>query len=59
MDEELQALENNQTWTLTALPNGKKAIGSRWVYKLKMNPDGTVNRYKARLVAKDIVKLKE
>ncbi|KAL0305526.1 UNVERIFIED_CONTAM: Retrovirus-related Pol polyprotein from transposon RE2 [Sesamum radiatum] len=52
MDEELQALENNQTWTLTALPNGKKAIGSRWVYKLKMNPDGTVNRYKARLVAK-------
>ncbi|KAK4392025.1 Retrovirus-related Pol polyprotein from transposon RE2 [Sesamum angolense] len=30
----------------------KKAIGSRWVYKLKMNPDGTVNRYKARLVAK-------
>ncbi|KAL0365211.1 UNVERIFIED_CONTAM: hypothetical protein Sangu_0618700 [Sesamum angustifolium] len=43
MDEELQALENNQTWTLTALPNGKKAIGSRWVYKLKMNPDGTVN----------------
>ncbi|KAK4383963.1 Retrovirus-related Pol polyprotein from transposon RE2 [Sesamum angolense] len=29
-----------------------RAIGSRWVYKLKMNPDGTVNRYKARLVAK-------
>ncbi|KAL0374374.1 UNVERIFIED_CONTAM: Retrovirus-related Pol polyprotein from transposon RE2 [Sesamum radiatum] len=52
MAEELQALENNQTWTLTVLPEGKKAIGSRWVYKLKMNPDGSVNRYKARLVAK-------
>ncbi|KAL0393332.1 UNVERIFIED_CONTAM: Retrovirus-related Pol polyprotein from transposon RE2 [Sesamum radiatum] len=52
MDEELQALENNQTWTLIALPNEKKAISSHWVYKLKMNPDGTVNCYKARLVAK-------
>ncbi|KAL0299852.1 UNVERIFIED_CONTAM: Retrovirus-related Pol polyprotein from transposon RE2 [Sesamum calycinum] len=52
MDEELHALENNQTWTLIALPNEKKAISSRWVYKLKMNPDGTVNCYKARLVAK-------
>ncbi|KAL0303695.1 UNVERIFIED_CONTAM: Retrovirus-related Pol polyprotein from transposon RE2 [Sesamum radiatum] len=52
MAEELQALENNQTWTLTVLLEGKKAIGSRWVYKLKMNPDGSVNRYKARLVAK-------
>ncbi|KAL0368159.1 UNVERIFIED_CONTAM: Retrovirus-related Pol polyprotein from transposon RE2 [Sesamum calycinum] len=45
-------LKNNQTWTLIALPNEKKAISSRWVYKLKMNPDGTVNCYKARLVAK-------
>ncbi|KAL0361434.1 UNVERIFIED_CONTAM: Retrovirus-related Pol polyprotein from transposon RE1 [Sesamum radiatum] len=52
MAEELQALEQNETWTLTSLPKGKNAIGSRWIYKLKLNPDGSVNRYKARLVAK-------
>ncbi|KAL0320005.1 UNVERIFIED_CONTAM: Copia protein [Sesamum radiatum] len=52
MAEELQALEQNETWKLTSLPPGKRAIGSRWVYKLKLNPDGSVNRYKARLVAK-------
>ncbi|KAK4386639.1 Retrovirus-related Pol polyprotein from transposon RE2 [Sesamum angolense] len=52
MAEELKALETNNTWEVTSLPAGKKAIGSRWVYKLKLNPDGSVNRHKARLVAK-------
>ncbi|KAL0416107.1 UNVERIFIED_CONTAM: putative mitochondrial protein [Sesamum latifolium] len=58
MEEELQALKQNETWTLTLLPKGKKAIGSRWVYKLKLIPDESVNRYKARLVAKAIVRLR-
>ncbi|KAL0358581.1 UNVERIFIED_CONTAM: Retrovirus-related Pol polyprotein from transposon RE2 [Sesamum angustifolium] len=40
------------TWDLVELPPGKKAIGSRWVFKLKLNPDGSVQRHKARLVAK-------
>ena len=52
MQKELQALEENDTWELTKLPPGKKAIGSKWVYKVKFKPDGTVDRYKARLVAK-------
>ncbi|KAL0283795.1 UNVERIFIED_CONTAM: Retrovirus-related Pol polyprotein from transposon RE1 [Sesamum angustifolium] len=52
MKEEIQALEKSNTWSLTSLPDGKRAIGSRWVYKLKLNPDGSVSRYKARLVAK-------
>ncbi|KAK4387417.1 Retrovirus-related Pol polyprotein from transposon RE1 [Sesamum angolense] len=52
MEKELYALENNETWELTTLPRDKKAIGSKWVFKLKMNPDGSVERYKARLVAK-------
>ncbi|KAL9451744.1 hypothetical protein AB3S75_013334 [Citrus x aurantiifolia] len=52
MEDEITALEKNNTWTLTHLPDGKKAIGSRWVYKIKYQSDGTIERYKARLVAK-------
>ena len=42
----------NDTWLLVDLPVGKKAIGTKWVYKLKRKLDGSVDRYKARLVAK-------
>ncbi|KAL0439625.1 UNVERIFIED_CONTAM: Retrovirus-related Pol polyprotein from transposon RE1 [Sesamum latifolium] len=52
MQEELVALEKNATWDVVDLPKGKKAIGSKWVYKIKLKPDGSVERYKARLVAK-------
>ncbi|KAL0309364.1 UNVERIFIED_CONTAM: Retrovirus-related Pol polyprotein from transposon RE1 [Sesamum radiatum] len=52
MEKELEALEKNSTWDLTELPAGKRAIGSRWVYKTKLNQDGSIERYKARLVAK-------
>ncbi|KAL0286152.1 UNVERIFIED_CONTAM: Retrovirus-related Pol polyprotein from transposon RE2 [Sesamum angustifolium] len=37
---------------MTTLPSGKKVVGSKWVYKIKLNPDRIVSRYKARLVAK-------
>ncbi|KAK6151368.1 hypothetical protein DH2020_014003 [Rehmannia glutinosa] len=52
MDREIQDLEANDTWILTTLPPGKKTIGSKWVYKIKLNPDGSIERFKARLVAK-------
>lgn len=52
MNQELQALESNHNWELTSLPPGKKAIGSKWVYKIKRHADGSIERYKARLVAK-------
>jgi len=52
MDEEMAALDVNATWELVALPKDKKVIGCKWVYKVKHNVDGFVNRYKARLVAK-------
>ena len=47
----------NGTWSLCDLPPGKKAIGTKWVYKFRCSkftckPDGSVERYKARLVAK-------
>ena len=51
MQEELKSMSDNETWELTDLPEGKKAIGSKWVYKVKHNQDGSVARYKARLVA--------
>lgn len=51
MDKELQALEANETWELVSLPPDKHAIGSKWVYKTELKHDGTIERYKARLVA--------
>ncbi|KAK2979325.1 hypothetical protein RJ640_013289 [Escallonia rubra] len=50
MQREIQALENNETWEIEDLPPGKKALGCKWVYKIKYNFDGTVERNKARLV---------
>ncbi|KAK3030411.1 hypothetical protein RJ639_038939 [Escallonia herrerae] len=52
MAKEISALEANNTWTLMPLPYGKRAIDSKWVYKVKFHPDGIVERYKAQLVAK-------
>lgn len=43
----------NDTWDLIELPLGTHPIGCKWVFKLKENPDGSINMYKARLVAKD------
>ena len=52
MDHEYNALVKNGTWTLCPLPEGKKAIGTKWVYKTKTDESGQIARYKARLVAK-------
>ena len=49
---ELAALYKNNTWEVVSLPPGKKAIGSRWVFKVKLKADGSLERCKARLVAK-------
>ena len=52
MEDEYNALIKNQTWTLIPHDQNYKHIGNKWVYKVKENPDGTINRYKARLVMK-------
>ena len=52
MNKELAALESSNTWDIVDLPPGKKAIGSRWVFKTKLKADGSIERFKARLVAK-------
>ncbi|GKB59513.1 retrovirus-related pol polyprotein from transposon TNT 1-94 [Tanacetum coccineum] len=47
MDSELEALEQNKTWTIEKLPPNKKALGCKWVYKIKYKSDGTIERFKA------------
>jgi len=50
MHNEIQALENNGTWEVADLYSGKKALGCKWVYKIKYHSDGTVEWYKTHLV---------
>lgn len=52
MNIEIQALIQNNTWDIIDLPKNEKPIGCRWVYKVKLNAHGTLERYKASLVAK-------
>jgi len=52
MEDEIQSLKYNETWQLQDLPPGKQAILCKWVYRIKYNADGSVERYKARLVIK-------
>ncbi|KAM0008922.1 putative RNA-directed DNA polymerase [Helianthus debilis subsp. tardiflorus] len=58
MKSEVRSIEKNQTWLLVDLPVGHKAIGLKWVYKLKKDPSGQVTKCKARLVAKGYVQRK-
>ena len=51
-EEEYNAHLSNGTWKLVELPPDRRAIGCRWVFKIKRNADGSVERYKARIVAK-------
>lgn len=52
MEDEYNALLKNRTWTLIPNNQNYKLIGKKWVYRVKYNPDGTINKYKARLVVK-------
>ncbi|GAA0186022.1 transmembrane signal receptor [Lithospermum erythrorhizon] len=52
MNEEIYAIQKSKTWELATLPKGKKAIGVKWVFKIKKNAKGDIERYKAKLVAK-------
>ena len=52
MKEELDAPHKIRTWDLVDLHSGKSVIGCKWVYKIKTRSDGTVDLYKAHLVAR-------
>ena len=51
MEKEMKSLHANDVWDLVKLPKGRKPVGSKWVFKLKIGPNGLVERHKARLVA--------
>lgn len=52
MQDELTALEDNDTWELVNNTSNMNFIGTKWAFKIKYNADNTVERLKARLVAK-------
>lgn len=52
IEKELNSLKENQVYEEVACPKGRKPIGSKWIFKIKTKADGTLDKYKARFVAK-------
>ncbi|RWS05910.1 gag-pol polyprotein-like protein, partial [Dinothrombium tinctorium] len=52
IEEELKSLKANNTWIDVTRPKDRKVISNKWVFKRKIKPDGSIERYKARLVVK-------
>ncbi|CAL8998549.1 unnamed protein product, partial [Prunus brigantina] len=52
MEDEIEMINKNETWELVHRPSEKPVIGVKWVYKTKLNLDGSIQKYKARLVVK-------
>lgn len=51
MEREMESLHSNEVWELVEPPPDRKIVGSKWIFKRKVDADGAVTRYKARLVA--------
>ena len=52
MEEEIDSLKLNKTWELVDLPDRRRPVTNKWVYKIKRHPNGDIDRFKARLVAR-------
>ena len=52
MVDEMESFHKNEAWDLVELSDGRKPIGNKWVFKKKINAEGKVEKYKARLVEK-------
>ena len=57
MEVEMLAHIANSTWDLVELPENRKVIGSRWVFIVKRKADGSIDKYKARLVAQGFTQM--
>ena len=57
MVEEMVALHSSGTWDLVTLPSSKSLVGCRWVYTVKIGPEGRVDSLQARLVSKGYAKI--
>ena len=53
MEDEMKSMSANKVWDLEEIPKGAKIVGCKWVYKTKRDSKGNIERFKARLVAKD------
>ena len=58
VNDKMDSIMENKTWKLVDLPPGSKPIGYKWIFKKKMKVDGTIDKFKARLVVKGFI-LKE
>lgn len=54
-EDEIASIIKNHIWDLVDLPEGAKPIGLKWIFKIKRNSDGSINKYKSRLVAKGYI----
>jgi hypothetical protein len=52
MEDEMKLMSSNDVWDLVEIPKGAKTVGCKWVYKIKRDSRGNIEKYKARLVAK-------
>lgn len=52
MQEEIMALDKNNIWDLVDLPDNRKPIDNKWIFKKKFQADGIMEKYKARLITK-------
>jgi hypothetical protein len=52
MKDEIKSMSSNSVWELEEIPKGAKTVGCKWVYKIKYDSRGNVERFKARLMAK-------
>ena len=54
-EDEIDSITRLESWSLVDLPPGAKQMGLKWIFKIKRNSDGSINKYKSRLVAKGYV----
>ena len=52
MEEEIRMIEKNNTWELVAIPREREVVSLKWIYKIKLNQEGDIQKHKARLVAR-------